>query len=439
MRALKVDLTFAVGGIKNHEIYFEHLGGARRAIPTGRSARSIERDFGSADAWRADLRATGMAGRGWAWTAFDWDEGRLFNYVGDAQNTFPVWNATPLVALDVYEHAYFLDYQTDRAAYIEAFLRNLDWGVVNGWVAALPHPDRVAAMTEALAVLGGYLLGSLPFGYWVPRLVRGEDIRTKGSGNVGAIERLPRLRALARRPGRAARPREGLRRGVARALGRRRADRRARGRGGDDRPRAARLPRFQKGGKMVATAGGATLALAPLAAFVCIAVWLVVFLVTRYASLASIVTAFALVVLVVVLGYPWPIIVVRDRRRGGGDRAAPRRTSAGSSRGTEHRFELGALSLRASQAASVVWRGLGSPVASSPRSSPTVPKRSATTSCTWIVSKLTCFESRKSSSSSCGSVSSASRSAWRTESSTKRGCRWACSTTKSSSGRFRRS
>ena len=78
-----------------------------------------------------------MAGRGWAWTAFDWDEGRLFNYIGDAQNTFPVWNATPLVALDVYEHAYFLDYQTDRAAYIEAFLRNLDWGVVNGWVDEL--------------------------------------------------------------------------------------------------------------------------------------------------------------------------------------------------------------------------------------------------------------------------------------------------------------
>jgi Fe-Mn family superoxide dismutase len=42
-----------------------------------------------------------MAGRGWAWTAYDWDEGRLFNYLGDAQNTFPIWNATPLIALDV--------------------------------------------------------------------------------------------------------------------------------------------------------------------------------------------------------------------------------------------------------------------------------------------------------------------------------------------------
>jgi superoxide dismutase, Fe-Mn family len=139
LRSLKVDLTFAIGGIKNHELYFEHLGGAGGS-PTGAVAKLIARDFGSADAWRDDLKATGMAARGWAWTAYDWDERRLFNYVGDAQNTFPVWNATPLVALDVYEHAYFLDFQTDRAGYIEAFLGNLDWEVVNGWIEAYRIP-----------------------------------------------------------------------------------------------------------------------------------------------------------------------------------------------------------------------------------------------------------------------------------------------------------
>src|SRR5262245_48899703 len=111
LRALKVDLTFAVGGIKNHEIYFEHLGGSR-GDPGVMSGEPIERDFGSRQAGRSDLKATGMAGRRWAWTAYDWDEGHLFNYVGDAQNTFPIWNATALIALDVYEHAYFLDYQT---------------------------------------------------------------------------------------------------------------------------------------------------------------------------------------------------------------------------------------------------------------------------------------------------------------------------------------
>ena len=140
LRALKVDLTFALGGIKNHELYFAHLGGGG-GDPTGAFSALVKRDFGSIGAWRADLKATGMAGRGWAWTAYDWDEGRVFNYIGDAQNTFPVWNATPLVALDVYEHAYFLDYQTDRGSYIDAFFDNLDWDVVNGWIEHYSIPS----------------------------------------------------------------------------------------------------------------------------------------------------------------------------------------------------------------------------------------------------------------------------------------------------------
>ena len=132
LRSLNVDLTFAIGGIKNHEIYFEHLGGTG-GDPVGLFGDLVKRDFGSVAHWKADLKATGMAGRGWAWTAYDWDEGRLFNYVGDAQNTFPVWNATPLVGLDVYEHAYFVDFGTDRAAYIDKFFDNLDYDVVNDW------------------------------------------------------------------------------------------------------------------------------------------------------------------------------------------------------------------------------------------------------------------------------------------------------------------
>jgi Fe-Mn family superoxide dismutase len=141
VRALKVELSFAVGGIKNHEIYFEHLGGDG-GDPDGAFAQLVKRDFGSAADWAADLKATAMGARGWAWTAHDWDEGRLFNYIGDAQNTYPIWNATPLVALDVYEHAYFLDYGTDRASYIDAFFANLDWGVVNDWVSRYQIPLR---------------------------------------------------------------------------------------------------------------------------------------------------------------------------------------------------------------------------------------------------------------------------------------------------------
>jgi Fe-Mn family superoxide dismutase len=141
LRALKVELSFAVGGVKNHEIYFEHLGGDG-GNPDGAVRQLIVRGFGSVETWRADLKATGMAGRGWAWTAYDWDEGRLFNYAGDAQNAYPIWNATPLVALDVYEHAYFLDYQTDRASYIDAFFNNLDWAVVEAWISSYQIPTR---------------------------------------------------------------------------------------------------------------------------------------------------------------------------------------------------------------------------------------------------------------------------------------------------------
>ena len=163
-------------------------------------------------------------------------------------------------------------------------------------------------MKETLAVLGGYLLGSLPFGYWVPKVVRGEDIRTKGSGNVGASNV---FRVYGRSLGIPVALLDLAKGFTAAALGLWVGGAligvlaAAAAMVGHARPV---FLRFEKGGKMVATAGGATLALAPLAAFICIAVWLIVFVATRYASLASIVTALALAILVVVLDYPWPII-----------------------------------------------------------------------------------------------------------------------------------
>jgi len=193
---------------------------------------------------------------------------------------------------------------------------------------------------EALAILGGYVLGSLPFGYWVPKLVRGEDIRTKGSGNVGASNvfrvygrslGIPvALLDLAKGFAAAA---LGLWAGGA-LIGVLAA---SAAMVGHARPI---FLRFEKGGKMVATAGGAALALAPLAAVICIVVWLVVFVLTRYASLASLVTATALVVCVLVLGYPWPVVVF-----GVAGAAAVvvlhRQNISRLLGGTEHRFELG--------------------------------------------------------------------------------------------------
>jgi acyl phosphate:glycerol-3-phosphate acyltransferase len=194
-------------------------------------------------------------------------------------------------------------------------------------------------VSDLLAILGGYLLGSLPFGYWLPRVIRGEDIRTKGSGNVGAsnvfrvygrslgvpvaLLDLAKGFAAASLGLWAGGALIGVLAGAAAMIG-------------HSRPV---FLGFQKGGKMVATAGGALLALSPLAAFICIGIWLVTFLLTRYASLASIVTAVALVVLVLALGYPWPIVAF-----GTAGASAVIFLHRGNIRrllgGTEHRFEL---------------------------------------------------------------------------------------------------
>jgi glycerol-3-phosphate acyltransferase PlsY len=194
-------------------------------------------------------------------------------------------------------------------------------------------------VTDALAVLGGYLLGSLPFGYWVPRVVRGEDIRTKGSGNVGASNV---FRVYGRSLGVPVALLDIAKGFAAAALGLWAGGAligvlaAAAAMIGHARPV---FLRFQKGGKMAATAGGATFALAPLVAAPCVAIWLLVFALTRFASVATIVTAAALGILVVVLGYPWPIVafgvagavaVIAMHHQN------IRRLFAG----TEHRFEL---------------------------------------------------------------------------------------------------
>lgn len=126
LRSLKLGYSFAVNAIKSHELYFGNLSGDGKA-PEGWIGSKIADTFGSYDNWLADMKATGIAARGWVWFAYDWQNGSVFNYLGDAHDAFPIWHATPLVALDVYEHAYFMDYGVARADYIEAFFKNLDW------------------------------------------------------------------------------------------------------------------------------------------------------------------------------------------------------------------------------------------------------------------------------------------------------------------------
>lgn len=163
-------------------------------------------------------------------------------------------------------------------------------------------------MTDALVVLGGYLLGSVPFGYVLPRVLRGEDIRQQGSGNLGASNV---WRVYGRSLGIPVAVLDVAKGFVPAALGL--------WLGGDwvgvlagaaamaGHARPVYLG-FSKGGKMVATAGGVAFALAPLAAVACLVTWLLVFAVFRFASVASIVAALALPVLSWAFGASWPIV-----------------------------------------------------------------------------------------------------------------------------------
>lgn len=195
-------------------------------------------------------------------------------------------------------------------------------------------------MADAVVVLAGYLLGSMPFGYWVVRLTKGVDVRTVGSGNIGATNV---WRAYGKGYGIAivmldvakglvpalvgsivGGPLVGVLAGSAAMLG-------------HWRPL---FLGFRRGGKTVATAGGTFFGAAPLLGVIGLLVWIVIFLLFRYASLASIVTALSMPVVAVLLGEDWPIIVFAAVAAA--VVAVLHRANIGRLRaGTENRFALG--------------------------------------------------------------------------------------------------
>jgi Fe-Mn family superoxide dismutase len=125
--SLKGDITYALGAIKNHELYFDSFGPESDAEPQGPLVELLVKSFHSLPQYLVDLRSTAQQGRGWVWTAYDRDDGHLFNYESGASNGLPVWNAVPLLAIDLYGHAYFYDYGNNKGAYIEAIMRCIDW------------------------------------------------------------------------------------------------------------------------------------------------------------------------------------------------------------------------------------------------------------------------------------------------------------------------
>lgn len=137
---LKRQETFSVNGMKLHELYFGHLGGD--GVPSGELQKMLEEDFGSLDVWKEDMIATGIAARGWAITCFDFKDNRIHNYGSDAHNIGAVWGAVPLIALDVYEHAYFMDYGVARKDYINSFFKNLNFNFASNLIEEFKLAER---------------------------------------------------------------------------------------------------------------------------------------------------------------------------------------------------------------------------------------------------------------------------------------------------------
>jgi glycerol-3-phosphate acyltransferase PlsY len=163
-------------------------------------------------------------------------------------------------------------------------------------------------MGPVLLVAAGYVMGSMPWGLWLVRTFRGEDIRTRGSGNIGATNV---WRVYGRRLGLAAvfldTAKGFIPAFVATKLESHGVGVLAGGAAmfGHYRPL---FLRFRKGGKMVATAGGAFLGVAPIVGGIAAGVWLLVFALTRYASVASVVSALSLPLWAWLIGYPWPVV-----------------------------------------------------------------------------------------------------------------------------------
>lgn len=131
VNGLKREELIAANSAFLHELYFEALGGDG-VLPAGGLSVALERDFGSVDRWRSEFTAQAKAmGGGSGWTLLSWStrEARLVNHWA-ADHTHLLAGATPVLALDMYEHAYHMDFGAHAAAYVDAFMRNIHWDAV---------------------------------------------------------------------------------------------------------------------------------------------------------------------------------------------------------------------------------------------------------------------------------------------------------------------
>ncbi|MDH7513282.1 MAG: Fe-Mn family superoxide dismutase [Clostridiales bacterium] len=128
---LKRRVGWEFNGMRLHEYYFENLGSKEALNVEGKLDQKIVADFGSYEAWEKDFKATGaMRGIGWAVLYQDTTNGRLINFWINEHDVGHPAGCLPILIMDVFEHAFMIDYGLKRADYIEAFFKNIDWKAV---------------------------------------------------------------------------------------------------------------------------------------------------------------------------------------------------------------------------------------------------------------------------------------------------------------------
>lgn len=128
---LKRRLGWEFNGMRLHEYYFENLGGRGGINRDSNAVKKITESFGSYEAWEKDFKATGtMRGIGWVVLYQDLTNGRLINFWINEHDVSHPAGCNPILIMDVFEHAFMIDYGLKKADYIEAFFKNINWDAV---------------------------------------------------------------------------------------------------------------------------------------------------------------------------------------------------------------------------------------------------------------------------------------------------------------------
>jgi len=126
-RELKHEQLFILNSVRLHEGYFDNLGSSK---PSTDITKVVAADFGSMAKWENNFISCGLSARGWAILGYDCHTKSLVNVITDSHD-MGMWGVEPLLILDMYEHAYMIDFGSDKSKYIEFFMGHIDWSKVS--------------------------------------------------------------------------------------------------------------------------------------------------------------------------------------------------------------------------------------------------------------------------------------------------------------------